>query len=57
VVVLARYMQILAADFLERVGLPLIKIHDSFQPAFAGAEPYAEARRVAEADRAPPRIM
>jgi formyltetrahydrofolate deformylase len=43
-VVLARYMQILSADFLERVGVPLINIHHSFLPAFAGAEPYERAR-------------
>ena len=43
-VVLARYMQILSGDFLERVGVPLINIHHSFLPAFAGAEPYERAR-------------
>jgi formyltetrahydrofolate deformylase len=43
-VVLARYMQILSGDFLERVGAPLINIHHSFLPAFAGAEPYARAK-------------
>jgi formyltetrahydrofolate deformylase len=43
-VVLARYMQILSADFLERVGAPVINIHHSFLPAFAGADPYARAR-------------
>jgi formyltetrahydrofolate deformylase len=45
VVVLARYMQILSGDFLERVGVPVINIHHSFLPAFAGAQPY---RRAAE---------
>ena len=44
-VVLARYMQILSGDFLERVGAPVINIHHSFLPAFAGADPY---RRAAE---------
>ncbi|WP_026910339.1 formyltetrahydrofolate deformylase [Patulibacter minatonensis] len=44
-VVLARYMQILTGDFLGRVGVPVINIHHSFLPAFAGAEPY---RRAAE---------
>jgi formyltetrahydrofolate deformylase len=44
-VVLARYMQILSGDFLERVGVPVINIHHSFLPAFAGAQPY---RRAAE---------
>lgn len=43
-VVLARYMQILTADFLERVGVPVINIHHSFLPAFAGAEPYERAK-------------
>ncbi len=41
--VLARYMQILSADFLRRVGCPVINIHHSFLPAFAGAEPYRQA--------------
>ena len=43
-VVLARYMQILSGEFLERVGAPVINIHHSFLPAFAGADPYARAR-------------
>ena len=43
-VVLARYMQILSGSFLERVGVPVINIHHSFLPAFAGADPYARAR-------------
>jgi formyltetrahydrofolate deformylase len=43
-VVLARYMQILSRDFLDRVGVPVINIHHSFLPAFAGAAPYAQAR-------------
>ncbi|MEA2197640.1 MAG: formyltetrahydrofolate deformylase [Solirubrobacteraceae bacterium] len=42
-VILARYMQILSADFLERVGCPVINIHHSFLPAFAGADPYRRA--------------
>ena len=42
-VVLARYMQILSADFLHRVGCPVINIHHSFLPAFAGAQPYRRA--------------
>lgn len=41
--VLARYMQILSADFLQRVGMPAINIHHSFLPAFAGADPYRRA--------------
>ncbi len=44
VVVLARYMQILSRDFLERLAVPVINIHHSFLPAFAGAEPYARAK-------------
>jgi formyltetrahydrofolate deformylase len=42
-VVLARYMQILSADFLQRVGCPVLNIHHSFLPAFAGADPYQRA--------------
>jgi formyltetrahydrofolate deformylase len=42
-VVLARYMQIVSADFLRAVGAPLINIHHSFLPAFAGADPYRRA--------------
>ena len=42
--VLARYMQILSADFLARVGVPVLNIHHSFLPAFPGAEPYRRAR-------------
>ncbi len=41
--VLARYMQILSADFLDRLGAPAINIHHSFLPAFVGADPYARA--------------
>ena len=44
-VVLARYMQILSGDFIERVGVPIINIHHSFLPAFIGAGPYAKARQ------------
>jgi formyltetrahydrofolate deformylase len=43
-VVLARYMQILTGDFLDRVGAPVINIHHSFLPAFAGAGPYERAK-------------
>jgi formyltetrahydrofolate deformylase len=42
--VLARYMQILSGDFLTRVGVPVINIHHSFLPAFAGAGPYERAK-------------
>jgi formyltetrahydrofolate deformylase len=44
VVVLARYMQILSGEFLDRVGVPIINIHHSFLPAFAGANPYRQAK-------------
>jgi formyltetrahydrofolate deformylase len=43
-VVLARYMQVLSGEFLGRVGAPVINIHHSFLPAFAGAKPYEQAR-------------
>jgi formyltetrahydrofolate deformylase len=43
-IVLARYMQVLSGDFLEAVGVPVINIHHSFLPAFAGAAPYKRAR-------------
>jgi formyltetrahydrofolate deformylase len=43
-VVLARYMQILSADFLEHLEAPVINIHHSFLPAFVGADPYRKAR-------------
>ena len=43
-IVLARYMQILSAGFLADVGVPVINIHHSFLPAFAGASPYRRAR-------------
>ena len=41
--VLARYMQVLSADFLSRLDAPAINIHHSFLPAFVGADPYARA--------------
>ena len=43
-VVLARYMQIFSSQFLDRIGAPLINIHHSFLPAFAGAAPYQRAK-------------
>jgi len=42
-VVMARYMQILSAEFLTAVGCPVINIHHSFLPAFVGANPYRQA--------------
>ncbi len=43
-VVLARYMQVVSGEFLDRVGVPLINIPHSFLPAFAGAKPYQRAK-------------
>ncbi len=43
-VVLARYMQILSGDLIDRLAVPIINIHHSFLPAFAGAAPYQRAR-------------
>lgn len=43
VVLLARYMQILSASFLSQSERPVINIHHSFLPAFAGARPYHQA--------------
>jgi formyltetrahydrofolate deformylase len=42
-VVLARYMQVLSGDFLRQWGKPIVNIHHSFLPAFAGARPYRQA--------------
>jgi formyltetrahydrofolate deformylase len=42
-IVLARYMQILSPTFLAVARIPIINIHHSFLPAFAGANPYARA--------------
>ena len=42
-VIMARYMQILSGEFLDNVGCPVINIHHSFLPAFAGAKPYHKA--------------
>lgn len=44
-VVMARYMQILSAGFLETFGKPVINIHHSFLPAFAGGKPYQQAHQ------------
>jgi formyltetrahydrofolate deformylase len=38
--VLARYMQILSADFINQYPHQIINIHHSFLPAFPGAKPY-----------------
>lgn len=42
-IVLARYMQILSADFTSRWPNRIINIHHSFLPAFVGANPYQQA--------------
>jgi len=42
-VVMARYMQVLSGQFLEELGCPVINIHHSFLPAFAGGKPYHQA--------------
>jgi formyltetrahydrofolate deformylase len=42
-VVLARYMQVLSADFVGRFPQGVINVHHSFLPAFSGARPYHRA--------------
>ncbi len=42
-IVLARYMQVLSEDFIERYPNRIINIHHSFLPAFVGAKPYHAA--------------
>ena len=42
-VVLARYMQILSADFVACFPQRIINVHHSFLPAFSGAKPYHRA--------------
>lgn len=42
-VILARYMQILSSEFLAAFGRPVLNIHHSFLPAFAGGRPYHQA--------------
>lgn len=42
-IVLARYMQILSKDFVDRFPNKIINIHHSFLPAFPGAKPYHSA--------------
>ncbi len=42
-VVLARYMQVLSADFVSQYPERIINIHHSFLPAFHGARPYHRA--------------
>ena len=40
---LARYMQILSENFINRSPNRIINIHHSFLPAFVGAKPYHQA--------------
>jgi formyltetrahydrofolate deformylase len=42
-VVLARYMQILSPEFVERYPQRIINVHHSFLPAFSGARPHRAA--------------
>jgi formyltetrahydrofolate deformylase len=42
-VVLARYMQILPAEFVQQYPSRIINVHHSFLPAFIGARPYHAA--------------
>jgi formyltetrahydrofolate deformylase len=42
-VVMARYMQVLSADFVARFPQRIINVHHSFLPAFSGARPYHRA--------------
>jgi formyltetrahydrofolate deformylase len=41
--VLAKYMRILSAEFVDRYPGRIVNIHHSFLPAFAGANPYRQA--------------
>jgi formyltetrahydrofolate deformylase len=41
--VLARYMQVLSNQFVQRFPQRIINIHHSFLPAFVGAKPYHQA--------------
>jgi len=43
VLVLARFMQVLSPEFVDRYPARIINIHHSFLPAFAGANPYGQA--------------
>lgn len=42
-IVLARYMQVLSTEFVQRYRNRVINIHHSFLPAFVGAKPYHQA--------------
>jgi formyltetrahydrofolate deformylase len=42
-IVLARYMQIISEDMINKYPNKIINIHHSFLPAFVGAKPYHQA--------------
>jgi formyltetrahydrofolate deformylase len=42
-IVLARYMQVLSADFVARWPQRILNVHHSFLPSFSGARPYHRA--------------
>jgi len=42
-IILAKYMRVLTADFINRFPSRMINIHHSFLPAFTGASPYRQA--------------
>lgn len=44
-VILARYMQILSGDFVDRFPNRVINTDHSFLPAFVGAAPYKQAKK------------
>ncbi len=44
-IVLARYMQVLSEDFVDKYPNKIINIHHSFLPAFMGAKPYHAAHK------------
>ena len=43
IIILARYMQILSTNFVDRFYGKIINIHHSFLPSFKGAKPYHQA--------------
>lgn len=44
-IVLARYMQVVSESFIDQSAVPIINIHHSFLPAFAGGKPYHQAHK------------
>lgn len=42
-IVLAKFMRILSAGFVEKYAYKIVNIHHSFLPAFVGASPYKQA--------------